>query len=163
MIILFLTLIILVITVFYSWKLGISPMPSSSQAKKAIYSLLPIEVDGTVYELGAGWGDILKELASRYPRVKGYELSPLPWAVSYLRTKKCLRQDFFEADLSDASLIICYLYPGAMRKLKLKFEKELKPGTWIISNTFQIPGWEPSRILYLRDLYKTPIYLYEKK
>lgn len=163
MIILFLLLIILVITVFYSWKLGISPMPSSSQAKKAIYSLLPLEVEGTVYELGAGWGDILKELASRYPRVIGYELSPFPWAVSAIRTKKCLRMDFFDADLSDAGLIVCYLYPGAMKKLKAKFDKELKPGTIVISNTFQIPGWEPSQVIKLRDLYKTPIYLYEKK
>ena len=138
-------------------------MPSSSQAKKAIYSLLPLEVEGTVYELGAGWGDILKELSTHYPRVIGYELSPLPWAISALRTKKCLRKDFFEADLSDAGLIVCYLYPGAMRKLKEKFEKELKPGTLIISNTFQIPGWEPKQIINLRDLYRTPIYFYEKK
>lgn len=163
MIILLILLIILVITVFYSWKLGISPMPSSSQAKKAIYSLLPLEAHGTVYELGAGWGDILKELASRYPKVIGFELSPLPWLVSFVRTKKCVRKDFFNADLSDAALIVCYLYPAAMRKLKLKFEKELKPGTMIISNTFQIPGWEPTRIITLRDLYKTPIYLYEKR
>jgi len=163
MIVLLFLLIILVITVFYSWKLGISPMPSTSQAKKAIYSLLPLEVNGTVYELGAGWGDILKELTTRYPNVVGYELSPLPWAVASLRTKKCLREDFFKADLKDAGLIVCYLYPGAMRKLKEKFEKELKPGTWVISNTFQIPGWEPKQIITLRDLYHTPVYLYEKK
>lgn len=163
MILLLVLLIILVITVFYSWKLGISPMPSSSQAKKVIYSLLPLEVNGAVYELGAGWGDILKELSSRYPNVIGYELSPLPWAVSALRTKKSLRKDFFEADLSDAGLIVCYLYPGAMRKLKEKFENELKPGTIIISNTFQIPGWEPKQVINLRDLYRTPIYLYEKR
>lgn len=163
MILLFLLLVILVVTVYYSWKLGISPMPSTSQAKKAIYSLLPMEVEGTVYELGAGWGDILMELVSRYPKVVGYELSPLPWAVAQLRTKKCLRRDFFEADLRDAGLIVCYLYPGAMRRLQEKFEKELKPGTWVISNTFRIPGWEPKQVIKLRDLYNTPVYLYEKK
>ncbi len=32
--------------------------------------------------------------------------------------------DFFNVDLKDAGLVVCYLYPGAMERLKDKFEKD---------------------------------------
>lgn len=70
------------------------------------------------------------------------------------------RQDFFSVRLDDASMIVCYLYPGAMRKLQSKLASELKPGTWIVSNTFAIPGWTPESVIDIGDIYHTKIYLY---
>ena len=96
-----------------------------------------------------------------------YELSPLPYLFSWIVNKICPkhnlcfeRVDFFEKDLTDAGLVVCYLYPGAMARLKSKFDKELKPGTWVISNTFAVPGWHPVKIVEVADLYHTKIYLY---
>lgn len=155
-------LTVITITVYYSWLLGISPTPSSPAAKKALLELLPSSIEGKVYELGAGWGGLLKELRDRYPNVVGFELSPLPWLVCKLRGLPCVRKDFFQQDLKEAKLIICYLYPGAMKRLQHKFETELQPGTIIISNTFQIPGWQPQEVRELNDLYKSKIYLYRK-
>ncbi len=60
-------------------------------------------------------------------------------------------------------MVVCYLYPGAMRKLKDKFEQELAPGTLVVSNTFSISGWKPINVIDTHDLYNTHIYLYEKK
>ena len=65
------------------------------------------------------------------------------------------------ASWTDHIAFVCYLYPGAMRQLKEKFIKELKPGTMIISNTFAIPGWIPQQVWEVNDLYKTKIYRYE--
>ena len=37
-------------------KTGISPMPSSRQAQKAVLALIPSSISRLVYELGSGWG-----------------------------------------------------------------------------------------------------------
>lgn len=145
---------------------GISPMPSSAKALKKMEEILP-EIDGPIFELGSGWGTLAKVLSKRYPRhqVIGYETSFFPFWISRLYCNKTnvvfYRKNFFDADLSQASLIVCYLYPEAMRHLKEKFRQELKPGTQIISNTFAIPGWTPKQVHEVNDLYQTKIYRYE--
>jgi hypothetical protein len=64
---------------------------------------------------------------------------------------------------ADAKLILCYLYPGGMRKLKPKLEQELRPGTLIISNTFSIPGWEPVQVLPAEDFFHSAVYVYKMR
>jgi hypothetical protein len=48
-----------------------------------------------------------------------------------------------KVDLSDASVITCYLFPTASAALRPKFEKELKGGTRIVMESFPVPGWKP--------------------
>ncbi len=157
--------------VYWSIRNGISPMPTSLKVKKGLFELLPEKVEGDVYELGSGWGTLVFPLAVRYPEthVIGYETSLIPYWISYgfllafpKRNLALKRQDFFQVDLKGAHLIVCFLYPGAMEKLKEKFEKELQPGTLIVSNTFAIPGWKPIQIQEVKDLYRTKIYLYRR-
>ncbi|MEI8125423.1 MAG: class I SAM-dependent methyltransferase [Parachlamydiaceae bacterium] len=158
--------------VYWSWLNGISPMPTSSKAKKTLLKALPPGVRGNVYELGSGWGTLVFPLATHYPysRIIGHETSPIPYLVSKMwlvisraPNVTLKRQSFHCVRLDDASLIVCYLYPKAMSQLRLKFEDELKPGTWIVSNTFAIPGWAPETIVEVEDLYRTKIYLYQIK
>ena len=65
--------------------------------------------------------------------------------------------------MSGAELVVCYLFPGGMEKLKPKLEREVKPGAIVISNTFAISGWKATEILFASDLYRSPIYIYEKE
>ncbi len=44
-------------------------------------------------------------------------------------------------DVSDATHIYCYLSSRALKKLSLKFNKECKPGTRIVTCGFLLPGW----------------------
>lgn len=156
--------------VYRTLRNGISPMPSSRVATGEILQLAASTSPKKIYELGAGIGTLLLPLAQTNPIVTaiGYESSPIPFAISWTRIKikglpnaQIARQDFFEADLSDADLIVCYLYPKAMEKLRPKFERELKPGTYVISNTFSIPGWTPLKTIKTNDFYHTKIYLYK--
>jgi trans-aconitate methyltransferase len=162
------SLFIVASLVFWTVKNGISPMPTAPRAKHAIISVLPA-VNGSVYELGSGWGTLVFPLADHYPncQVTGIESSPIPYWVSRLQqlfysypNLAIERADFFHYDLSGAQLIVCYLYPEAMRQLKYKFQKELQPGAWVVSNTFAIPGWIPEKVVTLDDLYHTKVYLY---
>lgn len=161
---------IIINTLYY----GISPMPSSRKAKNAILKLihdyLPKKLDGNVVELGSGFGALAIPVAKclqENPMI-AYEISLIPYLVSkifqfFFPQKNLIieRKDFFDVNLSHSKLIICYLYPAAMAKLKFKFEKELKNETYLISNTFAIPGWEPISTITLDDIYKTKIYLYK--
>lgn len=167
----FLLFSIIGITVAYSYAYGITPTPTSSKVKTDIIAILPSLSQGNIVELGSGWGTLAIELARRYPQcnIVGYEISPLPFFISklWLFCSKLTnltfkRQDFFHIPLNNISLAVCYLYPGAMEKLKEKFKAELPSKAYVISHTFAIPGWNPIRIIYAKDMYHTPIYLYQK-
>ncbi len=164
-------LIFTISIVYFSIQTGISPMPSSLEVKKALIPLLPQKIDGKIYELGSGWGSILVQFVNQYPKAEivGYELSFFPWLTAWLRLKwlggvkaQVLRKDFFSTKLENATLVFCYLYPGAMDKLKEKFENELSRGSIVVTNSFTIPGWKPLMTIAVNDLFRSKIYYYKK-
>ncbi len=156
--------------IYWTLRTGISPMPTSHKvAADLLNRIPPLSPQGKIYELGSGWGTLAISLAKHYPNLQviGYEISPVPYIFSkcliYLQNIKNLtleRKDFLDEPLDEAQLIVCYLYPKGMGKLKSELEKKLKPGTWVISNTFAFPGWQPYSVYTVNDLYSTKIYLY---
>jgi hypothetical protein len=77
---------------------------------------------------------------------------------------KIRREDFWEADLSGADVVFCYLYPDVMKKLAAKLAVGLKPGTVVVSSNFSIPGFVPSKVLRLENSWHNdPIYVYRLK
>jgi hypothetical protein len=149
-------------------RTGISPMPSSQAAIKQILAFVPAG-DGPIFELGSGWGTLAIPLARAHPKrdIVCYELSTIPWLFSVLRARLSgaanlvmRRGDFFQADLSEAQVVVCYLYPGGMTQLQPKLERELSPGAVVLSNTFALPGWKAEEEVKLDDLYRTPVYRY---
>ncbi len=138
-------------------------MPSSVKAKKAILEAIPAGA-GKIFELGSGWGGLARLIAKSLPGadVCGFEMSWIPWLVSRIFKKGNLnfyKKNFLKEPLEEADVIVCYLCLKGMRGLKTKFEN-LRPGTWIVSNTFAIPGWEPERVVQLNDIWKSQIYIY---
>lgn len=167
----FIILAIILSVVIWSIKNGISPMPTSPKVKKKLLDALPKNMEGKIIDLGSGWGTLVFPLAQKYPscKVVGYEDSPIPYFYSKLKQKlanipnsELEYRNFYKIPLVDAKMVICYLYPGAMQRLKSKFDKELQPGTLVISHTFAIPGWIPDRTIQANDIYKTKIYFYIK-
>ncbi|EPX63242.1 hypothetical protein D187_005647 [Cystobacter fuscus DSM 2262] len=156
--------------VVYSLRIGITPMPTTGKVRRQMLSLLPETQQGTLLELGAGWGNLAFALAEHCPRasVVAYEWSPLPYAFARLRQRlaprpnlRFVRGDFFQASFTGASAVVCYVHREAMRRLATKLREELAPGALIVSNTFALRGWTPSRTLVIPDLYRTRVYLYE--
>ena len=115
---------------------GISPMPSSTKACRAILKASEQADQGTIIDLGSGWGTLLLALAQKYPErpVIGYELSWLSWIYSQicktifcLYNLKILRQNFLAADISEAALLVCYLFPKGMTELQQKLSHGQHP------------------------------------
>ncbi len=162
-------LIIAISIVYWSVLNGISPTPTTQKQKEEIFGLIPSNPSGNVYEIGSGFGTLVIALAKRLPncRIIGIENSPFPFVVSRMLIRLSgvsnveLRwKNFVSVNLSDASLIVSYLHPGGIRKLKPKLETEVRENTPVICNTFSIPGWDPETVVRVNDLYHSPIYLY---
>jgi hypothetical protein len=147
-------------------RCGISPMPSSPLASNAVLSLAQPLKEGPIYELGSGWGGLAIRLARANPErmVTGYELSMIPYLFSVLAGRwsglkniEFRRQDFLRQDLSDAAMVVCYLFPGGMAQLADKLEGQ---SMILVSNTFALPGTEPDQVLKIGDRHRTRIYQY---
>ena len=150
---------------FWTVRLGIGPTPTSYKVRTTVSDILPDAVCGDIVELGCGWGHLVPMLRTQYPQatIQGWERSPLPALFTrWVRKIEVKKQDFFTADLSNAGLIVCYLYPGAMTRIAEEMLPQLPPGCWIVTHTFSLPGIEPVKILRAKDLYQTPVYLYQK-
>jgi hypothetical protein len=149
---------------------GISPMPSSRKAVAAVLQLIKeADTGGSIVDLGSGWGTLCFAVARAFPdrEVCGYENSLVPYIYCLLinalvgrRNLRFVRRNFHAVPLHEAGLVLCYLYSGAMVRLKSKFEKELRAGTVVVSNTFAVPLWKSQRVVELRDMYRSKIYLY---
>ena len=153
---------------------GASPVPTTRRMRKALLTLLPEHLPGNpgdvIYELGSGWGGLASAVAKKYPKttVIGYEVSLLPWLFSYVRTLFLPQENlhfklsnFLKRDLSNGVLVVCYLLPEPMEKLRIKLETELKLGSLIVSNTFAFRGWRPIDDRIIDDIYASHIFLYE--
>ncbi|NQY37685.1 MAG: class I SAM-dependent methyltransferase [Alteromonadaceae bacterium] len=145
-------------------------MPSSTKAYNTMMKFVDQTGTGSIIDLGSGWGNFVIRIAKRNPQrqIVGYELSLLPWLTSTL-LKKVLgiknltlhRQNFYNANLSGASVLVCYLYPEAMDRIKNKLISEKPNVDFLISNNFALPSWQSYKVIQLDDFYKSPIYLYK--
>jgi hypothetical protein len=158
------------VSLLYSLITGISPVSSTFKSRRKIIQTVEPDMEGFIYELGAGWGALAFPLARRCPgaTIVAYELSPVPWLFLKLRALllgprnlKIVRRNFLKDNLSKASLVVCYLYPGAMTRLSPKLARELDSDALVISNTFAIPAWTPTIIQNLEDVMCHQIFLYK--
>jgi hypothetical protein len=100
-------------------------------------------------DLGSGDGITVISAAKKGARALGVEFNPDMVALSQRKAKEAgvsdkatfVRGDLFEADLSKATVITLFLLPTINLKLRPSL-LELKPGTRIVSNTFDMGDWQ---------------------
>ncbi len=164
------SLLVAISIVYYTLRSGISPMPSSSAVRQELIHFLPDIDSGPIYELGSGFGTLAIPLAQKYPdlQITGFEISPVPYWVSKIRARflglenlEFIRTDFLSTDLSQAQLLVSYLYPEGMEKIAAKLRKQPGSKQYFLSHTFALPGYVPMRTGQASDLYRSPIYLYK--
>jgi SAM-dependent methyltransferase len=81
---------------------------------------------------------------------------PIIKSLGFSERVKIYRKSFWSVDLSSATCVMLYGITGMMKRLEKKLERELKPGTKIISNGFSFPNWKPK-------IKESGVYLYIKK
>jgi len=109
-----------------------------------------------VYDLGSGDGRIPLTAATEFDaRGVGIEIDPDLIAKSRAKADAAgvtdrvefRRQDFFETDLRDATVVALYLWPEINVKLRPKLLRQLDPGDRIVSHDFRMGEWEPDRVV----------------
>ncbi|MBI4079378.1 MAG: 50S ribosomal protein L11 methyltransferase [Candidatus Levybacteria bacterium] len=102
----------------------------------------------TVYELGCGNGRFLIIAAKEFgARGVGIEIDPLRFFIATLMihinrvSDKVVikRKNFFDENLSKATVVYVYLVPKALKRLAPKFKEELKKDTRIVSYRYETP------------------------
>jgi len=78
---------------------------------------------------------------------------------------RIIRGDLLKQDYSSADLLTIYLLPIANQKLIPMFEKQLKPGTRVVSHNTPFAPWSPVRIETIEndgDGRSHKLYLYQR-
>jgi ribosomal protein L11 methylase PrmA len=146
---------------FISW------VPTPEEDIDTFFQLAPVSPSDVIYDLGCGDGRLLfVAIEKGAGKAFGIDIDPE-------RIRECneiaknkgvedkvsfIESDVMDANLSDATLIFCYLITAASAALKPKFAAELKNGTRIVMESFPVPGWKPVKTKNFG--YKT-FYLYQ--
>ena len=141
-------------------------VPTPFDQLDAFFELAPLSLNDVVYDLGSGDGRLLfAAIENGAGRAVGVELNPDharaardKAAEKGLQGKVTVMEaDVMDVDLSEATVVLCYLITGASIALRPKFEAELQPGSRVVMESFPVPGWKPAQTRTLE--YKT-FYLY---
>lgn len=132
--------------------------------------LVPDKPGLQVVDLGSGIGGTLLFLARTRPDVTftGMETAPVPYALSRLRLLLAGRPanlhiawgSLWEADLSKFDVVYCFLSPAPMPRLWDKARREMRPGTLLISNSFEVPDHPADDITQVDDGRKTKLHVW---
>ncbi len=105
-----------------------------------------------VIDLGSGDGRTVITAAKHGSKALGIEYNPEMVELSKRNADKegvsdkasFMKADLFESDFSQAQVITMFLLPSINLKLRPKI-LDLKPGTRIVSNSFDMDEWKPDQ------------------
>lgn len=123
---------------------------TSDRRLTALLKLLKLSPSDLVVDLGSGRGQVVMAVVKTGARAVGIEVNPWLVFVSRLKIRrqglskhaKIINANLWTHDLSPYSVVVVYGIGYMMKHLKLKLERELKPGTKVASVYFPIPGWK---------------------
>jgi SAM-dependent methyltransferase len=123
-----------------------------NETVRGMLELADVSGEDVVYDLGSGDGRIPIAAAHRYG-ARGVGIEIKPSLVDRARKNAKLsgvqdqvtfrRQDIFEADFSEATVVTMYLFPEVNLKLRPMLFEQLDPGTRVVSHSFDMNGWAP--------------------
>lgn len=133
-------------------------VPTPQAVVDAMLKMANVTKDDVVYDLGCGDGRIVITAAKQFgARGVGIDIDPQRIKESNANAVtagvtdkvKFMNADIFadSTSLREASVVTLYLLPSLNVKLIPKLMKELRPGTRIVSNSFDMGEWEPEKTM----------------
>jgi hypothetical protein len=163
-VIIIMIIILAVVNTVYSYRYKVVNMPSSRATRQAIAQDIigqyGVNYNGTICELGGGWGGLAVKLTKQFPlaTVHSFEISPFPHLVSKMRKfflgtnqYELRRTDFFKSDFSNVDILICYLSPYHMDRIANEIMPTLKKRAIIYSQGFKIESVDGGETLLSRN------------
>ena len=155
----------------FSWDglqvaLGVSPdVPYVSTPYEIVNEMIRlagVTPRDVVYDLGCGDGRLVIEAVKKAGcRGVGIDIDPVRIRESRANAKtagvedrvRFVEQNFFVTDIREATVMLIYLFPDINIRLRAKFLEEMRPGSRLVSNAFDMGDWRPdatSRVLAQR-------------
>jgi SAM-dependent methyltransferase len=122
-------------------------VPTPQTVVDAMLEMAGVTKTDIVYDLGSGDGRIPITAARVYgARGVGIDIDPVRIAQANQNANaagvsaavRFLNQDLFTADISQATVVTLYLTPALNLKLLPKLNRDLKPGTRVVSHRFEM-------------------------
>jgi cyclopropane fatty-acyl-phospholipid synthase-like methyltransferase len=146
-------------------------VPSQDATVQGMMDIANVGPNDVVYDLGCGDGKIVIAAAKRGARAVGVDIDPqrVKEATENVRAAgledkvTIIHGDIFDPNLKigDATVVTLYLLQTLNEKLKPRLQKELKPGTRVVSNTFTMgDDWPYEKMV--QPAYQ-PVYLWTIK
>jgi len=135
-------------------------VPTTEEAVQAMLKLAGVTRADTLYDLGCGDGRIVIAAAKTYgAHGVGIDINPVRIAEAKANAKKAgvehlvrfEENDLFQANFRAATVVTLFLLSSVNLKLRPKLLAELKPGTRIVSNTFDMGDWKPQKEAHVGD------------
>jgi SAM-dependent methyltransferase len=129
-------------------------VPTTEEAVRAMLKLADVKKADIVYDLGCGDGRIVIAAAKTYgARGVGIDIDPDRIQEARENAKKAgvenlvrfEENDLFQANFREATVVTLFLLPSINLKLRPKLLQNLKPGTRVVSNTFDMGTWRPEK------------------
>ena len=130
--------------------------PTPQPVVREMLRLAGVGPNDVVYDLGSGDGRIPITAAREFgARGVGIDIDPQRIRESEANARAAgvtdrvhfRNEDLFEADFSDATVVMLFLYPDVNLKLRPRLLRELAPGTRVVSYYHDMGDWEPERIV----------------
>jgi SAM-dependent methyltransferase len=143
--------------------------PTPQEVVDRMLQMAEVTKDDVVYDLGSGDGRLVITAAKQYgARGVGVDIDAALIAQSRATARKegverlveFRQQDALTVDVSPASVVTLYLLSGANLKLRPTLQKQLKPGSRVVSHQFGMGDWVPTRTETIIDQRGTSRLLY---
>jgi SAM-dependent methyltransferase len=127
-------------------------LPTENALAEKMLNLAQVTPQDYVIDLGSGDGRIVIAAAKRGARALGIEYNPDLVALSKRNATRegvgdkarFIEADIFKSDFTQATVITMFLLPELNLQLRPTI-LALKPGTRIVSNSFDMGEWKPDR------------------
>lgn len=129
-------------------------VPTPEDVVTGMLKAAAVKKDDVLYDLGCGDGRIVIAAAQKFgTRGVGIDINPVRIKEARENAQKAgvadrvkfIEEDLFEANIADATVVTLYLLPSVNIKLRPKLLRDLKPGTRVVSHSFDMGDWKPDK------------------
>jgi len=147
---------------YWTLIIGAGYDPTPMDIVQKMLKMAEVGENDIIYDLGCGDGRIVLTAAREFgARAVGIEADPLRFLIAYFRTffskernKVAIKfGNFMKMHIGDATCVTLFLFSRANDILIPKFERELTPGTRIVSYVWKIKGWKPVKMDAIEEIY----------
>jgi SAM-dependent methyltransferase len=129
-------------------------VPTDNTVVDAMLKLAGVKNTDVVYDLGCGDGRIVVRAAKNFgAHGVGVDINPVRIQEARDNAKRndveglvrFEEADLFDTDIHNATVVTLYLLPQVNLRLRPKLLSDLRPGTRVVSHSFDMGDWKPEK------------------